>query len=419
MTQAAFLLFNLGKAIVPFVVSPFLSPDVAAPTIPSSGLPVPNSTLRAVLRLPRLGNPSDNDVAGNSSSPAYFASYVGYGYAIVAGYSLLMCIPYFGIAIWNGCHLWVTEREVGHNDFDATGSIAIQNSYWRKVAILSVFFLMIFLQCGMESVDAGLMMSFLSEYLGRGKDMGVIATSLYQGSKVVACIAVVLTVRWLYPSTLLFIDLLFMLLSTSMMAASIAFDVNDALLWTTFVLLAIGMSNSYATLASWLETRQRITGVVTSILTISFGLGGMLLPTLTTFLLDLYGPVMFPLVLFGSSVLCFIVYILTKLLMAEPCCPRVEKDIVRVRQVGTDESDATPLVQGETSPKTYHSLSLRSHQDSGRTSRVYYERSRDRKRQSLSELTPDQCFLAYHSRFINPPVNRLALYEGQGEGVMC
>ena len=408
MTQAVFLLFNLGKSVVPFVVAPFLAQEgVITPVGPG---PTPgNGSARAkpfkpihwpdgwaAVLFPNRSSPADSPASLEDieATPGSISS-VGYGYVIVAGYTVLVGILYIVVALRSGCRLWAAPDPKKSTDFDK--STAVSNSIWRKAAVLAAFFIMIFLQCGMESVDAGLMMSLLSEYLNRSKEMGVIASSVYQGVKVLACIVVVLIVNRIHPSVLLLVDLLFMLVATSLMTISIYFNIGDALLWTTFVLLAIGMSNSYATMASWLETRYRITGMVTSILTIGFGLGSMVLPTLTTNLLDQKGPVMFPLVLLISSILCFIFYFITKVAMKEQCCLPV--DTVTDISISITKKDEKSHLLESSSTKTDGNTIAKDAQALEQVHRT----PRYRKRQSLSELTPDQCFHAYHSSFINKP----------------
>ena len=325
MVQVVYLLINLGKAVVPFVVAPFLSEDKVNPIPGSSrvefypykpidwpqrGVAPNRSSLQDVLT-------SLGDVEGSLLS----TTKVGHSYVILAGFSVLIGILYLGIALTNGWRLW--ERPDKNVNSDINQNTTESDSIWRKTAVLTCFFIMFFLLYGMEAVDLKLLMSFLSEYLNWSKNMGVLASSVYQGVKVLACIITVLVVNRLHPSLILLVDLLFMLTATSLLTASVYFHLGEALIWVTFVLLASGIANTLATVSSWLRSRYRITGMIVGITTLGFGMGLMVLPPLTAYLLGQNGPIMFPLVLLVSSFSSFIVYFIMKLVMKEQCCPQM------------------------------------------------------------------------------------------------
>ena len=311
------------------MVAPFLAQDEKITPIPSSsrsGL-YPYKSLHwpqgwTTVIFSNISSHQDALVSlGDVEGRPVSTTKVGHSYVILAAFSVLIGILYLGIALKNGCHLWETPITKENPDIDE--STTVSDSIGRKTAVLTFFFIMCFLLCGMEAMDSGLLMSFLSEYLNRSKKMGVLASSVYQGVKVLACIITALVVNRLHPSLILLVDLLFMLTATTLMTVSVFFNVGDVLLWITFVLLATGIANTFATVPSWLRTRYRITGMIIGIATFAFGLGAMVLPPLTSYLLDQNGPIMFPLVLLASTFFSFIVYFIIKLVMKEQCCPQM------------------------------------------------------------------------------------------------
>ena len=319
----------MGKSVVPFVVAPFLAHDEKITPIPGSSRSwfYPHRSLHwpqgwTTAFSPNISSHLDalisfRDVDGSPGS----TTKVGYSYVILSAFSVLIGILYSVVALKNGCHLW--ERPDTKENPDIDESATVSDSIGKKTVVLTFFFIMCFLLSGIEAVDSKLLMSFLSEYLNRSKEMGVLASSVYQGVKVLACIVTALVVNKLHPSLILLVEILFMLTATSLMTVSVYFNVGDALLWITLVLLATGIANFSATIPSWVRTRYSITGMIIGIATFGFGLSGMVLPTLTSYLLDQNGPIMFPLVLFASSFVSFIVYSIIKLVMKEQCFPQM------------------------------------------------------------------------------------------------
>ena len=92
---------------------------------------------------------------------------VGYGFAIVAAFSVLTGILFLVVTLKDGCHLW--ERPDAKKNGNINESTTVSDSFGRKTAVLTFFFIMCFLQTGMDGLDLGLMMSFVSEYLNKGK----------------------------------------------------------------------------------------------------------------------------------------------------------------------------------------------------------------------------------------------------------
>ena len=97
----------------------------------------------------------------------------------------------------------------------------------------------------------------------------------------------------------------------------------------------------------------------------------------------------------SHSILCFITYFVTKVLMREVCCPKVDIGDSHVIQTTATPSETQPLLAGTSEVADGGTIMMDTPQVV-RTPRML-------KRQSLSELSPEQCFHAYHSRFINKP----------------
>ena len=171
--------------------------------------------------------------------------------------------------------------------------------------------------------------------------------SVYQGVKALGCFVVILIVNRIHPSLIFFVDLLFVLTATGLMTVSIYFNVGDVLLWTSFFLLALGLSNAIGTVPTWLMMRYRITGTIASILSIGSQLAIMVLPILTTNLLEQNGPIVFPLVLVVTSCLSFIIYFIIKLVMKEQCCPQLDK-VYNLAKSVKEKEENSPLIQNKT-----------------------------------------------------------------------
>ncbi len=317
MAQVTFLCFNIGKAVAPFIVTPFLSPDV-------------NTTQTRQVQHLKHNTINDLYIADtNGTEPSNATAYgvldIAYAFTIISLSSLVFSISNFAIFMVNGCKITGDQKQKSHPVV-----YGFETSKTRTILMFIGFLSIIFIQCGMETADSGLITSYISEYLKMGKELGVAITGLYQGVKVIACIVVVAIINKVFPSTILLIDILLLVISTISMTIVITLDAPKIFLWISIAVMALGASNFLATEVLWLETRQPITGKVSSIICVSFGVGGMLIPWLTSVLLESYGAVGFPLVMLVSSVICLLLYIYIKLVLGEGCCPDVSQLYVHV-----------------------------------------------------------------------------------------
>ena len=330
MAQVAFLCFNLGKAAAPFILTPFLAPEgntTKSAQLAGTGqqTPIQSDTNESVI---------DEPVTSSGITD------IAYGFSIISISSLVLSVFNIAIFLANGCKVIGDQRQKKkHNT--VVGHIM---SKTRTVLMFLGFLSMIFVQCGMETADAGLITSYISEYLHMGKTLAVAITGLYQGVKVIACIFVVFAIRRLFPSTILLIDIILLVSSTVTMTLTIIFDAPSGVLWLSIIIMSLGASNYLATQVSWFETRVPITGKISSMICVSFGLGGMLLPYVTTALLESYGPVGFPLVMLICSCILLSQFIFIKVVLAEGCCPDVsllyqqaeQESVIVVQAYNTD-----------------------------------------------------------------------------------
>lgn len=320
MSQATFVLFNLGKTVVPFIVGPFLAPKANNTDITTTPGTVPSN-------LP----PTSNEVTNNSTNLIVRAAAVkpldsvaemkvGWPFVIVGAFCVLMSILYFSISLVNGCNWRAEKRSKRTTPEEQTEAPPFTKR--RLNFVLAIFCLISLFENGIEFLDGNLLMTQVSVFMQRTKLMGLIVTAVYQGIKIFICIGTVFIAHKVHPSILLVTDAVFMVIGTITMTIAIIVD-TDALFYIGIIGLAIGMANFYASQWSWLQLYIPITGKHSSMVTLCFGLGGMAIPPLATWLLNLYGPVVFPACQLAITIICTILIIIFKFALKESCCPRL------------------------------------------------------------------------------------------------
>ena len=339
VAQAVFLLFNIGKTVIPFIVGPFLAPETNRTT---TTIPPRNQTISDfVLASSNATSSGDGDEAG--------LTHVAYAYAIVGLFSVFMSVLYIGIAIARRCKVADSaEEKRTENSEQPSQAAGTSGGATRLVIVMAIFSLHSFVLNGIEFIDSGLMMTFVTEYLHRSKAMGLVVTGVYQGVKAFVCLVLVLVITRLHSSTILLADAICMVAASAGMAASVSAN-SDAGFYVTIVLMAAGMSNYYASLLSWLELQYAISPRVSGILTIFMGFSGMAFPPLLTYLLEEFGAIAYPVTVLVLCALCLALIGVTKGVLQEPFCPKIKTVVI---ETPIDEEREPLLTEDGGSPET-------------------------------------------------------------------
>ena len=208
-----------------------------------------------------------------------------------------------------------------------------------KLCLLILIAAMFLVYCAIEDSFGGLMMTFCLDYLKYDKKGGSLATSLYWACFSLGRFLGIFLVRCLSPITWLFTFCTMMVASLLLFVVSSFFLVYP-LIWISTGLVGFSCSLMFPCLFTWTEESVlRVTGMISSLFLLASSSGLMINPIFLGILMDKVSPLWYAYLLFGESVLCFV--ILTSVFL-------IVKNFVRPLQESVTETELKEFPVKET-----------------------------------------------------------------------
>ena len=236
------------------------------------------------------------------------------------------------------------ENAVEAANFNPHGHVVIGNSVppltcSKNIVPLFIIVLLFFIVNGCRDVMfTGLLYTFLSGYLNWTPRAGMLLVTFYHVTRVVIHVVFVLLARYVSPVFLICADVIFLVVSSSLMLVSI--NASSALTVIAVILTGFATSNLHPTAITLAQRCFQTDGKVMGMFIGAIIVGASAISPIIGMLLDSYGAISFPVVLLsitGAGIVLFATWL-------------VVARAVRGRRNGTSavesliENEKTPLI---------------------------------------------------------------------------
>ena len=292
--QTTDLTVALGLALGPQIVKPFLG---------------------------RINN--ETDITNNKTillTPDYELQPIQLAFLIVSAFDILMVIVSMSMfacsSIRIGNELGMFFRDADDDDMQLIPDGELPKGMEEPCNpwgcfLLTLAYLLLVTYSGVVVLFAGLLFTYLYEYLGWSVDASTLLATMFQLSNFVFGTAMIVLTRWVSPFKLSIFNLVMWCISCVMLLASLVGNGRDAFVVIGVVCASVMASNMYPTTIMLVEQTMHVVAPVMALFITSIGLSNMILGPVTGALLHNIGVVAFPsiiLALFVTATVLFSVY---------------------------------------------------------------------------------------------------------------
>jgi len=249
-------------------------------------------------------------------------------YVIVAAMDVGMAIICLIMCAWSSIstgHCKMFAREADDDDDvqlipDDSDASKNDNHQQLKVkpcsvlggALLTLVFLLFFLNAGRDVLLTGLLFTYLYEYLEWSVHGGTLLSTVFHLVCFAFAIVVVPATRWVSPTQLVIVDLVTLLISSMMMTIALVVVYHGAFFTTLGIILAgVGSSNIHPTIITLVDETIPVTAPVMALFISAFGVSLVVIGPVSG--ISLHANVIsFPLMLLAQTlagILLFVVYV--------------------------------------------------------------------------------------------------------------
>ncbi|GFS16001.1 sodium-dependent glucose transporter 1 [Elysia marginata] len=234
-------------------------------------------------------------------------------YMIVGAISILAAIPF--------CFIYLRTRRkaaAAKKNPEKPGNQQRQKLptrvYVMLIGLLGVFY---FFYTAVDDPFSMFLPVFVVSHLSWSKESGALLSAVYWICGTVTKLAMILLIRHVNNSLVMFASTLGMVLSTMLFTASCSLYIHE-LVWVSTAMLAVSQSSIFGGTYAWADAHLlRLDGRVTSFTIFFAALGGMVEPMVIGVSMKELSPMAFPYLMVGQSFVLFLLF-LTMLLVARP-----------------------------------------------------------------------------------------------------
>ncbi|XP_052219459.1 sodium-dependent glucose transporter 1-like [Dreissena polymorpha] len=248
------------------------------------------------------------DNSTNTYESLYGESRIFITYAITAGIIFLTAVSFVTLICINGTNR--TKEVHGQNEADEPTNFHSLSTA-KKLLLLLLLSLLMFVYVGMEDTFAGYLMTFLLEQLKWGKPKGALATSVFWMAFGISRMAGIPLVRAFQLRTMMLIFSTLTIVAFAGLLFATVYDMNN-LVWLFIV--GVGMSTSIIFAAIFFWTNEHVvcvSGKISGMFLTSASAGIMVFPLIFGYTMENISPIWFVYILIGQSITWVCLFLVT------------------------------------------------------------------------------------------------------------